>query len=248
MTTEQTAVKQLKPAAASVALQSSRYYDGVPDYMVDVYDWAYVDPKAAALLDRELVVWVLLFGNAGRLMRRYLNQIEPGMKVWQVAHVYGDLVAQAARKTGPTGSFDVTDITPVQIEHAQEKLAPYPWARVIRHDAATYQAPGQYDIACSFFLLHEIPEDRKYQVVQRVLSNIGPKGKAIFVDYHRPAFFHPVRPILQLVNRYLEPFANAIWNNSIEHYAAQPEKFRWHKETLFGGVYQCVIAEPLNQD
>ncbi len=248
MTTEQTATKQFKSSAASLALRPPHYYEGVPDYMVDVYDWAYVNPKKVALLDRELVVWVLLFGNAGRLMKRYLNLIEPGMRVWQAAHVYGDLVAQAARKVGPTGAFDVTDITPVQIEHAQEKLAPYSWANVIRHDAATFQAKEPYDLTCSFFLLHEIPEDRKYQVVQRVLTNIGPKGKAVFVDYHRPANLHPVKPILQLVNKYLEPFAEAMWNNSIESYAAQPELFKWTKETIFGGVYQCVTAEPLNKE
>ncbi|RBB95664.1 methyltransferase, partial [Pseudomonas sp. MWU12-2115] len=72
-------------------LPCNPYYEGVPDYMTEVYDWAYVNPRRAALLDRNLVVSTLLFLNDQRLMRRYLHQIQPGMRVWQVAHVYGDL-------------------------------------------------------------------------------------------------------------------------------------------------------------
>lgn len=63
------------------------YYDGVPAYMTEVYDWAYVDPKWVQALDRNIVVRILLFLNDQRLMRAYLNEITPGMKVWQVAHV-----------------------------------------------------------------------------------------------------------------------------------------------------------------
>ena len=86
------------------------YYDGVPDYMVEVYDWAYVDPKWVRALDHNWVVRVLLFFNDQRLMRMYLNEIEPGMRVWQVAHVYGDLVRRAAKKVGPQGLFFLTDV------------------------------------------------------------------------------------------------------------------------------------------
>ena len=55
------------------------YYDGVPAYMTEVYDWAYVDPKWVRALDHNWVVRVLLFLNDQRLMRAYLNEIKPGM-------------------------------------------------------------------------------------------------------------------------------------------------------------------------
>ncbi len=42
-------------------LPCNPYYEGVPDYMTEVYDWAYVNPRRAALLDRNLVVSTLLF-------------------------------------------------------------------------------------------------------------------------------------------------------------------------------------------
>lgn len=143
------------------------YYEGVPDYMVDVYDWAYVNPVQVDRLDHNLVVRVLLFGNDQRLMRAYLNEIRPGMRVWQVAHVYGDLVTRVADKVGPQGSFHLTDITPAQVEHAERKLAGRPWAQVYRADAAHFDGHGEYDLICSFFLLHEVPEDKKRETVRQ---------------------------------------------------------------------------------
>lgn len=221
------------------------YYEGVPTYMTEVYDWAYVDPKWVQALDRNIVVRILLFLNDQRLMRAYLDEIKPGSRVWQVAHVYGDLVKRVADKVGAKGSFHLTDITPVQLEHGNRKLAGLDWVKVVRADAATHTAEANkpYDLICSFFLLHEVPEEKKYQIVDNILRQVPKGGKAVFVDYHNPSTWQPIRYILKLVNRYLEPFANAMWNNEIQHYAKQAGKFTWQKKTFFGGVYQCVVVE-----
>jgi ubiquinone/menaquinone biosynthesis C-methylase UbiE len=219
------------------------YYDGVPDYMVDVYDWAYVDPKWARALDHNWVVRVLLFFNDRRLMRAYLDEIGPGMRVWQVAHVYGDLVRLAAQKVGREGAFHLTDITPVQIEHATRKLADMSWARVVRSDAARFAVEEHYDLICSFFLLHEVPEEKKHEIVDHMLAKLPRGSKAVFVDYDNPAWWQPIRYILKVVNHYLEPFAETMWKNEIAHYASRADRFVWRKKTFFGGVYQCTVVE-----
>ncbi|WP_159874822.1 rhodoquinone biosynthesis methyltransferase RquA [Aquitalea denitrificans] len=223
-------------------LPCNPYYEGVPDYMTEVYDWAYVNPRRAALLDRNLVVSTLLFLNDQRLMQRYLQQIRPGMRVWQVAHVYGDLVQKAAAKVRKHGEFILTDITPVQVEHGARKLAAYPQARVVRADAASYQLEQPADLICSFFLLHEVPDDLKHRIVDNMLSQLQAGGRAVFVDYHKPAPWQPVGWLLKWVNRVLEPFAEALWRNEISSYASDAEAFDWHKETLFGGVYQVLTV------
>ncbi|MDR2881639.1 MAG: rhodoquinone biosynthesis methyltransferase RquA [Azoarcus sp.] len=221
------------------------YYDDVPNYMLDVYDWAYVDPKRVRVLDHNWVVRALLFFNDQRLMRAYLNEVREGMRVWQVAHVYGDLVTRVAKKVGPTGAFHLTDITPIQIEHGIRKLAGMDWTKVIRADAANYAPREQepYDLICSFFLLHEVPEEKKYEIVDHVLGKLPEGGKAVFVDYGNPAWWQPVRYVLKVVNRFLEPFANALWENEIRHYAREADRFTWRKTTFFGGVYQCVVVK-----
>ncbi|MBE9609468.1 rhodoquinone biosynthesis methyltransferase RquA [Chitinilyticum piscinae] len=225
-------------------LKENPYYEGVPEYMTEVYDWAYVDPNWVKFLDRNLVVTTLLFGNDQRLMRSYLAEIEPGMRVWQVAHVYGDLVARAADKVGPGGSFHLTDITPIQIEHGSAKLRSKYWARVMRADAAVWRAPEEapYDLICSFFLLHEVPEDKKAAIVNNILDQLPVHGKAVFVDYSRPHALHPVGWILRVVNALLEPFAKTLWQREISSYARDAGRFSWEKQTFFGGVYQRVVV------
>lgn len=210
--------------------------------MSSVYDWAYVNPRYVRWLDRNAVVRTLLFGQDRRLMRAYLSQVEPGSRVWQVAHVYGDLVSLVADRIGPHGQFDLTDVTPIQVAHALPKLAGRPWARVIHRDAALWHAPQPYALCASFFLLHEVPDAEKRAIVDRMLAQVAPGGQALFVDYHRPHPLHPVGWILRQVNRWLEPFAEALWTREIRDFATHPEGFSWHKRTVFGGVYQIVLA------
>ncbi len=208
--------------------------------MTEVYEWAYVSPRWVRFLDRNIVVRTLLFGNDQRLIRAYLERIEPGMKVWQVAHVYGDLVHRAAERCGSTGRFMLADVTPIQLQQARKKLQGMTWASMQHADAAHYSADASCDLICSFFLLHEVPDALKRRIVDNMLRQLPEHGEAIFVDYHRPAWWQPVRYILKWVNRFLEPFAEALWQREIAEFASHPENFEWNKRTVFGGVYQIV--------
>lgn len=212
----------------------------VPEYMTEIYDWAYVSPAWVEKLDHNLVVRTLLFGNDQRLMRAYLQRIRPGMRVWQVAHVYGDLVRRAAQAVGSEGTFHLTDITPIQIAHAVAKLQDLPQARTFRADARLFPGEGSYDLICSFFLLHEVPDEWKHAIVDNMLRQLTDDGELIFVDYHKPKWWQPIGYLLRGINRLLEPFAEALWEREIASFASQPERFHWEKRTIFGGVYQIV--------
>jgi SAM-dependent methyltransferase len=218
------------------------YYDRVPKYMTEVYDWAYVNPAWVRQLDRNIVVKTLLFCQDQRLIRAYLNEIQPGMRVWQIAHVYGDLVRRAAEKTGTTGTFHLTDVTPIQVEHGAQKLKGLPQAKMFWHDAATFEGEGEYDLICSFFLLHEVPDDKKRKILDHLLAKLPAHGKLILVDYHKPAWWQPIRYILQFVNWTLEPFARAVWDHELAYFAKEADRFDWKKRTIFGGIYQIVTV------
>ncbi len=97
-------------------------------------------------------------------------------------------------------------------------------------------------MALSFFLLHELPDSYKCAVVDALLARLSPGGKAIFVDYHEPAAWHPLRGFMQRVYARLEPFAQSMWHNQIEDFASNADTCDWHTETYFGGLYQKVTA------
>ena len=214
----------------------------LPDYLKTTYSWAYLNPVSRALFDQWFVVQGILWGNAGRLVRAVLEEVEPGQRVLQTACVYGTFSNQLAEYLGPDGSLDVIDVAPIQVHHTRRKLRNLPQARVRLADAARPGGDGSYDAICCFFLLHEVPRDYKTEIVDALLRTVKPGGKVVFVDYHRPHNLHPLKGLMRLVFATLEPFAHEIWDEEIARYATEADAFDWRKSTFFGDLYQKVVA------
>lgn len=222
---------------------SSNAAELLPAYLRDVYHWAYLTPWLAGLLDRQLVVQTILWGNAQKLIDDTLIEIGPDQRVFQPAAVYGDFSRQLAQKIGPAGRLEVRDIAPLQVNLTRRKLADVPQARVAWGDAGAPAEDGLYDAVACFFLLHEVPDDIKDRIAGAMLSLARPGGKAIFVDYHRPSRWHPLKPLMRKVFEHLEPFAPGMWERNIEDWAGPASKdFVWCKRTRFGGLYQITVA------
>jgi len=214
----------------------------VPEYLAKTYTWAYLSPRALRLLDREIVVNAILWGNYQRLVRAACALFLPGERVLQAASVYGSQPARLADRLGPDGELEIIDVSPLQVEHLRRKLATRTNTRV-RHADATAPGPRTYDGVCCFFLLHEMPDTYKRRVVDALLGCVKPRGRVVFVDYAAPRWYHPLRSVMALVNRWLEPYAASLWRNPIPSFAAQAARFRWTEHRLFLGLYQIVVAE-----
>lgn len=234
----------LSDALVDIPNRSTSQSVAVPAYLSEVYTWAYLAPANVEMLDRSIVVDVLLFGNARKLMQGAIDEIEPGQKVLMAAHVYGDFVNRLADRVGPDGSLDIIDVAPIQVEHARRKVGHLAHVTVRQADAAM-PGGGPYDVVVCFFLLHEVPDGKKRAIMDALLDQLAPGGKAVFVDYHDPHRLHPIRYLLQVVNRLLEPFALALWNHELSAFTSEPDRFSWQKRTYFGGVYQKTIVRPL---
>lgn len=214
----------------------------VPAYLSQTYAWAYMRPAAVRLLDRPLIVSAILWGNYRRLLRAVLCELRPGQRVYQPACVYGDFSPQVLRALGPDGHLEVADIVPIQVENSRRKLRAARNASVHLHDAGE-RLSTTYDVVCCFFLLHEMPPAYKRRAVEALLEAVEPGGKAVFVDYHRPHWAHPLKWVVSLVFAALEPFAKELWSNEITSYGSRSDEFVWSKRTYFGSLYQKVVAE-----
>jgi ubiquinone/menaquinone biosynthesis C-methylase UbiE len=187
------------------------------------------------------VVSAILWGNDRRLERALLAELRPGQRVLQPACVYGDLSPGIAAYLGPQGRLDVSDVSPLQVENCRRKLRTFPNATVRVWDAAEPRS-GVYDVVCSFFLLHEMPDLYKRRVIDALLKAVRPGGKVVFIDYHEPHRAHPLKGLMSLIFNLLEPFAKSLWENDIESFASSAVDFVWSKQTYFGGLYQKTIA------
>lgn len=217
----------------------------IPDYLENTYHWAYLAKFATWLFDHQWSVNTILWGNANRLIRLALSCLQPGQNVMQPAAVYGHLSREMAKTLGPQGHLTVGDVAPIQVELTTRKLAAFAHAEVVHCDATTPNR-GPYDTIVCFFLLHEVPEDIKTEVVDALMTSIRPGGRIVFVDYHEPSKWHPLRPIMVQVFKYLEPFARALWTREIADYASKPLPGTWRKDTIFGGMYQRVIFDQID--
>jgi len=213
----------------------------VPAYLRDTYTWCYLNPWSVRLLDRPLVVWLILWGQSRKLQAEVLNEIRPGQRVLQMSSVYGDFLPELARKIGPWGFLDVIDVAPVQVERARKKLSGFAHV-LVRHADAAKPGDGAYDMASSHFLLHEIPDAYKRAVVDAALDQLDEGGTAIFIDYHKPHWANPLKWIMGLVFRTLEPYTISLLHHEIEEFATRPELYTWRKQTYFGGLYQKVLV------
>jgi SAM-dependent methyltransferase len=218
--------------------------DSIPDYLSTPYGWAYLNRKNARLLDHDAVVTAILLGNHRRLRHAALAEVAPGQRVLQASHVYGCLIPELARRIGPSGRLDVVDLVPLQAALCRRKLRGFPHARVRVADAAE-PGEGMYDVVSCFFLLHEIPDEQKRAVVDALLARVAPGGRAVFVDYHEPARWQPLRGAFRWLFDRLEPFAESLWHHEVHEFARAAGSFRWQKATMFGGVYQKTVAHRL---
>lgn len=231
-----------KPAQKTAAPVSGPGKVKIPQYLSDVYTWAYIDPVNVRLLDHDWIVNLVLWGNKNRLQKALFDELEPGRRILQACCVYGDLSPKLAQFIGPKGRYEVIDVSPAQVEVCRRKLQDFPQARVRFADAAE-PGGGPYDTVISFFLVHEIPEDYKRTVVNALLGSLAPGGKVVFIDYHKPHPLHPLKWATSLVFDFLEPFAKSLWRHEISDFANEKEKYIWRTETYFGGLFQKTVVQ-----
>jgi SAM-dependent methyltransferase len=229
------------PSASQSAPQRSRRRDAIPEYLSAPYGWAYLNRKNARFLDQNAVVSAILLGNHRRLRRAALAEVAPGQRVLQAAHVYGCLIPELAALIGASGRLDVIDLAPLQAALCRRKLRGFAHARVRIADAAT---PGAqtYDVVNCFFLLHEVPDAQKCLVVDALLAQVAPGGRAVFIDYHAPSRWQPLRGFYRWLFNRFEPFAESMWRHDVREFSGNADAFCWEKVTMFGGVFQKTVA------
>jgi len=177
-------------------------------------------------------------------MRWAIQEFKLGEKVLQAGCVYGNFSMMLAEQIGEQGSLDVLEAAPIQVANCRQKVEAAPQVKILQGDAASYDGQD-YDRVCSFFLLHEIPADHRQKVIANLLSRVRPGGDVVFVDYHKPRRFHPLSLVMRAIFRLLEPFAQEFIENSLQGASPLADNFSWRKKTLFGGLYQKVVATRL---
>lgn len=218
----------------------------IPDYLESVYYWSYLNPRNVNWLDREWIVKVILWWQHAKLRQAAFGEIQPGNKVLQTAAVYGNFSPALAVHIGSRGKLSILDVAPIQVAITQKKLLAHLNTEVHLADAACHQIDSDTQVILSYFLLHEVPDRYKQKILDNLLNqllNQLPLGaKLVLVDYHKPHWAHPLKPLMSMIFSSLEPFAKSFWHSEVRDFARQQASFNWQKTTFFGGMYQKVVV------
>lgn len=234
----------MPPPVMQAALAPMRT-PAVPKYLDQVYWWAYVHPKAVQVFERDWLVNAILFGNYARLRDAALAELGETIhgRTLQVACVYGNLTPKIVDRLAPDAHLDVVDVLPVQLNNLSKKLRPDERVGLVHGDSSSLAAPdASYDQVLLFFLLHEQPEAVRRQTLAEALRVVKPGGKVIIVEYHRPVRWHPLRPLMRLVFKHLEPYAMDLWRDPVESFL--PHRFQpasMSRRSWFGGLYEKLV-------
>ena len=249
MSQEETFLSYIMKESSSAAVERFQPVEAsrpsVPNYLEQVYWWAYVRPGAVQVFERDWLVNAILFGNYGRLRDAALADLGSAVHghTLQVACAYGNLTTHLQLKLAADARLDVVDILPIQLENLARKLRADSRLRLVPGDsAALASADGCYDQVLLFFLLHEQPADVRRRTLAEAFRVVKPGGKVVIVDYHKPVRWHPMRPLMRLVFNKLEPFALDLWEHEIAEFMPRDLQLASSaKQTYFGGLYQKLV-------
>jgi len=218
----------------------------IPGYLDETYWWAYLHPKGVKFFDHSFIVDSILFGNYRKLRDTVVDNLGADTgNVLQMAAVYGNISVKIADKITDENQLDVVDVAPIQLQNLSRKVADRNNVRLIHQDSTALEFSDEsYDSVLIFFLLHEVPDEEKYKILEQATRVVKPGGQIVIVDYHQPKKISPWRYLMIPVLKILEPFAISLWKREIISWL--PDNFvakKISKETYFMGLYQKVVID-----
>lgn len=216
----------------------------LPPYLTDIYSWLYLNPKLYNLLDNSILLNILTLGYHHILTSELKKEIYPHSHILQIGVTLGSQIEKTYAGVGMLGSYTIVDIIPNLLENCREKhLEEH---ITMAQGDASKAIKGEYDTIICYFLLHELPPQTRTKLLNNVIKALKPGGKAVFIDYHIPSSYNPLKYIIRAVNRLYQPFAESLWKNSIKDMTPHAETCSWSQQTYFAGVYQKVTATKNN--
>ncbi|MBQ2811302.1 MAG: rhodoquinone biosynthesis methyltransferase RquA [Alphaproteobacteria bacterium] len=211
-----------------------------PAYVKEIYGKVYENEKISRLLDDERIVSLITCFQQYKLIDDVTKEIATNSSVLQMGCTFGRQIEATAEKVGAYGHYVIADVLPLQIERCKSKTV-YQKINFLSQDVSKAFSE-KFDTVICYMLLHELPPATKAKVINNALNSVEEGGKVIFIDYHKPAKWNLLRFLIKPFNRLYQPFAESMWEKSIDSYAKDKECFSWRKKTYFGKMYQKVVA------
>ena len=236
----------------SLILQSRSIIKSDPD-TAHIY-WIYKSPFFIRLTDRMFVVSSILLFQYNNLVSCVVKRLNPSLKdkrVLQISCAFGNVSERIAESCSKQGAkeFVLTDIMQSEVDNAERKLKRFgKLCTFLKQDATNLEFEDQsFDYVVVFFLPHELPHDKKCNLIEESNRVLKPGGKVVFGEFHKPRL--KILEILGRIYFYIfEPYATEMWDSfdlakTIEERTDTPYKIE--KDTFLFDNFQILTAKRL---
>ncbi len=194
-----------------------RYTDGLPEYLVRHYWWAYLWRVGVWFFDHQPIINAILFGQYRTLCRQALQACTNGRpegRLLQLTCVYGGLTP-ALLKTSQDDLY-LMDVAEIQLATARRKLSDAEGRRLLAARMNAERLAYRDDAFATilvFFLLHELPPDARERTLCEALRVLRPGGRLVITEYGACPRRHLLWRLwpLRILLLWLEPFLGSFW-------------------------------------
>lgn len=212
----------------------------LPPYMLVLYNNIYGSKILSGVCDDIRVAKLRSLWQYDKIVKDVVCEVAKNAHVLQIGLTFGDELDKVYEKVCRHGKVDVYDVSEVQIELAKAKYD-YNNMEICNYNAAL-KWDEKYDVIICYNLLRDLPPKTRKMVMDNVLMQLATGGRAVFVDYAKPAWWNPLKWPLLLFNRLYVPFAESLWQQPLENFCSKKTDFRWLHTYYCGHLFQKVVA------
>ena len=217
----------------------------LPPYLDYIYGHIYNDANACKKEDSLLACNLRTFFQYETLVRALNRELRITSNVLQLGISFGNQVKETALTLGSLSQYNIFDICQSEIDRISKKYSKgLEIVTYSQRDARSIEPSQTYDAVICFMLLSQVPSASKRKIINNALQQVKKGGKVIFIDWHMPLFYHPLRYLVRMYNRLNHPFVERLWDRDISSYAETSlrSQFSWRKTTYFGRMFQKCVA------
>ncbi|MBI5912950.1 class I SAM-dependent methyltransferase [Candidatus Azambacteria bacterium] len=215
--------------------------------------WIYKSRPLIWITDRQPIISAILLWNYDRLVGNVVNRLGHslhGKDVLQLSCAFGNISEKIAERCAwHKANLVIADVIANELAHTKNKLDRRGLQASFKAcDATALPYPDKsFDCVISFFLFHELPLEKKREVLKESMRVMKPGGKIICGEFHRPRFLL-LRITGKIFFTVFEKYAGEMWGTfnpeaEIRMCAGSPDKWKFSQKTFFGGNYCVFEAE-----
>ncbi len=197
-----------------------KFCDGMPDYLVRYYWWAYLWRYGIWFFDHQVIINTILFGQYEKLLNKTLIHLDdkPFARILQLTCVYGKLTHSLLINT--KNEVHICDVSISQLQLTRLKSAGAAnRCHFSRMNAESLgYSTNSFDQVLVFFLLHEMPPDARQNTYSEIARVVKPGGSVLITEYAETPIRHWLYrfvPFRLLICR-LEPFLSRFCEENVE--------------------------------